>query len=460
MTYVKGTGPLRIRTDKLGIFLQGVPLFLLLGWVTKAFTPDFRAKSALMARDLELRLEIVSNSAALWKQLLLPLFTIACLVWIIRSRRVLKTYISVLIPLLIIAAFLIASYFWSDSPGDTLRRAIRQTLLFTSVAGAVVIARSQERFVTYLQAFSIFLLVFELLFLLLPHISFDVYGNFTGLHPAKNEFGGIAGAFLLISACIFRHYAETPKERQIAAMTSLGWAFILLISGSKTPIGFVVLLLPLVLFAKDLLRIVSIGVIAFWILLLVFLPLLLIGFGEAPIDWYRSMLPEEALTGRTGIWYHLLTDIKKNWMFGTGYGAYWGVGAVPEAMDIKWSYYQLLHTAHSGFIDLVLELGVISTVFWLMVIWMFLALTKHSADPLSNVAIAYAMLHNCLETSFLHGLHFVWVFMLVGVVNIFYSHAYRPNFRQRFSGTAASMSTDFLRDRKMRQPDPGVFRRG
>jgi len=157
----------------------------------------------------------------------------------------------------------------------------------------------------------------------------------------------------------------------------------------------------------------------------------LIGVGEAPIEFYRSLLPEEALTGRTGIWYHLLTDVKKDWMFGTGYGAYWGVGDIPEALDIKWSYYRFLHTAHSGFLDLVLEIGVIPTVFWMCAFWMFLSVTRNSADPMSLAIIAYAMLHNCLETSFGHGLHFVWVLMLLGIMNIAYTHAHQPNFKAR-----------------------------
>ncbi len=442
MNYVRSHGPLRVSTRKLSLFLQGVPLFLLLAWVTKAFSPDLRAKSALMARDLELRLEIVSSSAALWKQLLLPVFTMVCLLWIIRSRKVLNTYFSLLLPLLLFGFFLLASVFWSDSPDDTLRRAIRQVLLFTSVAGMVVISRSQNRFVNHLQIFSVFLLLYEMSFLLMPHISFDIFGNFTGLHSAKNEFGGIAGAFLLIAVCTYRYYAETAREKNIALFCILGWGFLMLISGSKTPIGFVVLLIPLAIVSKHLLRYVSVAVIVLWLFIMVFFPMLLFGLGESPIEFYRSMLPEDALTGRTGIWFHLLTDIKKDWMFGTAYGAYWGVGAIPEALDIKYSYYQLLHTAHSGFIDLVLEMGVFATVFWLLGLWTFLSITKNSADPLSSGMIAYAMLHNCLETSFVHGLHFVWVLMIIGIMNILYSHAHKPNFKVRFGAIPVADEPD------------------
>jgi O-antigen ligase len=413
--------------DKLRRIMQGVPLFLLLGWTSKAFTPDLNAKSGLMARDLEMRLEIVSSGAALWKQLLLPVFTIACLMWIIRSRNLLRAYMSVLFPVMLFGAFLLLSYFWSDHPSDTMRRAIRQVLLFSSVAGAVVIARSQNRFVGYLQVFSIFLLIYEAAFLLMPWISFDVFNKFTGLHTSKNEFGGIAGAFLLISVAVYRYYAETASERRTALLCGIGWGVLLILSGSKTPMGFVVLLAPLMLYSQHLLRYVSIGVIFLWLMIIVFIPMALIGLGEAPIDFYRSILPEEALTGRTGIWFHLLADMKKDWMFGTAYGAYWGVGSVPEALDIQYSYYQLLHTAHSGFVDLCMELGVIPTVFWLLMLLVFLIFTRNASDPMSSVIVAYALLHNCLETSFVHGLHFVWVIMVMAMMNILYSQAQKPN---------------------------------
>jgi len=437
MPQVSSQGSPRASNKTLSYFLQGLPLFLLLGWVTKAFLPDLRPKAALMARDLELRLEIVSSSAALWKQLLLPVFTAVCLVWMIRSRKHFNSYLSVLLPVMLFGAFLLMSFVWSDHPSDTMRRAVRQVFLFTSVAGVVIIGRQNERFVNYLQFFSLCLLIFESLFLLVPSISFDVYGNFTGLHPAKNEFGGVAGAFALISICIYRHYTETPSEKRVALWCSLGWCFLLIVSGSKTPIGFVVIMAPLILMSKHMLRYLSISVIVIWLIILVVFPMLLVGIGESPFDFYRSILPEEALTGRTGIWFHLISDIRKDWMFGTGYGAYWGVGDVPEALDIKWSYYQLLHTAHSGFVDLVLELGVIPTVIWLIVLWIFLNITKNSADPLSATVIAFGMLHNCMETSFAHGIHFVWVLMLIGIMNILYSHARKPNFQTRFGESGA-----------------------
>ncbi len=436
MQYVRSHGPLRFSSSSIAYILKGVPLFLLLAWATKAFTPDLAAKSALLARDLELRLEIVSTSRSLFKQLVLPFITGMCLLWIIQARKHMNSFLSILIPMMIFGGFLLVSVVWSDHPDDTLRRAIRQVILFAAVAGVVVVGRSQDRFVNHLQFFSVSLLIYEMLFLLIPHISFDIYGNFTGLHPAKNEFGGVAGAFLLIAVCVYRYYAETPKEKKIALLCVLGWAGLLIISGSKTPMGFVVLLIPLVFMSIHLLRLASITVIVIWLFILVIIPMFLIGVGEAPIDFYRSILPEEALTGRTGIWFHLLSDIQKNVMWGTGYGAYWGVGAIPEALDIKWSYYQFLQTAHSGFIDLVLSIGLIPTVFWMLGLWMFLTFTRNSADPISIAMIAYAMLHNCLETSFAHGVHFVWVLMLLGMMNILYTHAHKPSFRRGFNETS------------------------
>lgn len=423
---------MRFSFDLLRRIMQGLPLFLLLGWTTKAFSPDLRSKAGLTARDLDLRLEIVSSGAALWKQLLLPVFTVACILFIIRSRNLLRAYMSVLLPVMLLGAFLVLSYFWSDAPSDTMRRAVRQIFLFTSVAGAVVIARSQNRFVSYLQFFSVFLLIYEAMFLLVPWISFDVFNKFTGLHQSKNEFGGLAGAFLLIAICVYRYYAETQRERRNALLCAAGWFVLLILSGSKTPLGFVVLLVPLLIYSQHLVRSVSIGVIAMWLMIIVFIPMALIGVGEAPIDFYRSILPEDALTGRTGIWYHLLADLKKDWMFGTAYGAYWGVGDVPEALDIKWSYYRFLHTAHSGFVDLCMELGVIPTVMWLLAFLSFLFITRNASDPISSALIAYGMLHNCLETSFLHGLHFVWVIMIIAIMNILYTQARKPNLDANF----------------------------
>ena len=234
-------GPLRFSMERASQIWLGLPLILLVAWCSKAFSPDLRSKGALMARDLDLRLEIVSSGAALWQQLLLPVFTGACILFILRWRHLFRAYISVLFPIFLLGTFLLLSVFWSDHPDDTARRAIRQIFLFTSVAGAVVIGRSRNRFVTYFQTTSLILLVYESLFLFVPWISFDIFGKFTGIHATKNELGGIAGAFFLIGIATYRYYAETLKEKRYAMATILGWGILLIISGSKTPMGIVVL---------------------------------------------------------------------------------------------------------------------------------------------------------------------------------------------------------------------------
>jgi|GEM_PF-2429091 len=434
MQSFQNQGAVRSLRTQLQSYASLVPLLLMLCWVTDAFVPNLQIKSALVSRDLEFQLESGGSGSALWIQLMLPAFTLVCLLWVGQSKETLSRYVRVLLPMLVVVVLLLASYFWSDHPGDTLRRAARQILLFTSIAGIVVISRTRSQYISQLQLISVFLLFYELLFLFIPYISFDLSGNFTGLHPNKNELGAVAGAFLLIAVCTWRYYAETPRERWIALFSALGWGFLLVISGSKTPMGFVVLLIPLAVLSVSFLRWVSIGLIVCWMLIIAAFPIFLIGMGEAPIEYYRSMLPEDALTGRTGIWFHLLSDIQKSWLLGTGYGAYWGVGQVPEAMDIKWSYYQFLQTAHSGFVDLVLQFGTALTVFSLAALWFFLLRTKDSADPLSMSFIAYAMLHNCLETSFLHGMHFVWIIMLLGILNISYTHASKHGYNVGSNG--------------------------
>jgi len=418
--------------SRLRYILTGAPIFMLLIWVAKVWSPDLSQKGLLMARDLEVTLEISGSGAALWQQLLLPLFAAGCVLYIMRSRTMLLRYTAILIPFMILAAFLLLSFIWSDSPGDTIRRAARQTFLFAAVAGAVVISRSNGRFVQYLQAFTIFLLVYQALFLLIPHISFDPYGNFTGSQKNKNLFGGVAGACLLMTLCIYRYYAETLYERRLALATAAGWTLLLLLSASKTPMGLVVIMLPFLLIHHKYLRVLSLSLIGLWLFIIILFPILLVGMGESPIEFYRSLLPEDALTGRTGIWYHLLHDLKKSWMFGTAYGAYWGVGAVPEALDIQWSYYRLLQTGHSGFVDLCMELGVVPTVFLLLALVGFIVMLGSKSDAMSSTLIAFALLHNCLETSFLHGMSFMWVIMLVAMFNILYTCTQRPSYSQAF----------------------------
>jgi len=67
-------------------------------------------------------LEIVSSGASLVQQLMLPMFLMCCLLFIVQSRTMTTRFLLVLAPMLLLGVFLLVSYFWSDSPVDTLRR--------------------------------------------------------------------------------------------------------------------------------------------------------------------------------------------------------------------------------------------------------------------------------------------------------------------------------------------------
>lgn len=152
--------------------------------------------------------------------------------------------------------------------------------------------------------------------------------------------------------------------------------------------------------------------------------------GELPfqyiIDHVFSIFGKsQDLTGRMYLWELMHTEIMKHLWFGSGYGGFWNGFDGPSAMVISRLNWGPPTQAHSGYIDLVNETGLVGAIlFFILLIKHLINILKlskirgadfiliHSAILISILIINYA------ETSFLKTSHLWWIVLVASIIEV------------------------------------------
>ncbi|MGU8484212.1 O-antigen ligase family protein [Clostridium perfringens] len=152
--------------------------------------------------------------------------------------------------------------------------------------------------------------------------------------------------------------------------------FILIKTGSATSILIVlvsILIEKIIFFIEEKYK-VNINIVNFMYILNVIFYLFIFFFNKYNNIFEKIFNRDLTLTGRTYIWEGVLKTIPYNLLFGTGYETFWGYNEVLE-QNIMQYYYPILHKriigAHNGFLDLILQIGIIGTIFFLYVLWSY-----------------------------------------------------------------------------------------
>ena len=125
------------------------------------------------------------------------------------------------------------------------------------------------------------------------------------------------------------------------------------------------------------------------------------------------------LTGRGEIWALSFSAVKDNFYLGNGYGAYWGVGNIPLAFDIRDSYLRFINQSHNGYLDLYLQIGFIGLVIFSLLLYFFVRRNYEKLPFYLKYIFIFSLIHNFTESSLLRDTHFVWFFLLICMIYSF-----------------------------------------
>jgi exopolysaccharide production protein ExoQ len=269
-------------------------------------------------------------------------------------------YLPALWLILGLLALALISAFWSDYPGITVRRT--GSLGTAAIWAWYLAARYDLKDVVKLLAQTFAILALASLFIALALPS---YGRADPLGPDgwRGAFGGKneLGAAMAVGAATFI-YLLTAGERRFSSV--LWWVAglvvclgLLYLSQSRTSWLVALLALPICQINKLMHGRVGVGIIIWTTFILIVAPAMLLVVEELPA--ITGLLGRDStLTGRADIWATLPQFISERPWLGYGYGGFW-VAASPRVNFIQSAVGWLAPHSHNGWLDLLLDLGIV-----------------------------------------------------------------------------------------------------
>lgn len=310
-------------------------------------------------------------------------------------------------PWLIWAYVLLAmlSSAWTPDPVSSFKRAI--FLLATTLFGFYLAGRFSVRQQMLMLASALAICAFSHLTfgLLFPAYAQHVMywaGAWRGLMTHKNALAQI----MVLAAIVFQLVLPWRDRAKFWHRAGLAASVLLVfLSTSKTGL-LLLLLLSLLLPILRLLRISRIEAKLSIVTLFLFILLIVVTFVGNYELILTSLGRDPSLTGRTDIWGVLLQKASRRLWFGYGFEAFWAGGMDGEALDLWYSNRYIVDTAHNGFLDMLLELGVVGlgifllsvgANFWRGMRWLVRLRSPEGLYPLA--VLAYWLVYNLTEST-------------------------------------------------------------
>ena len=258
---------------------------------------------------------------------------------------------------------------------------------------------------------SIYLFVTLIVVLTVPQATDPSFNTWRGLHPTKNNLGQTAGL------CVIFFFTMLLRKNELIKKITLSFflviALILLFgSFSMTNVLLITIFTVLFIIFKSNKLFESLGIgnkTAYLILGFVFILILsVLALGsDLYLKFFEFIGKDPTLTGRTEIWYLVLSQSYNELITGVGFQSFW----IPEHLSkIMLFKYWVPTQSHNGYVDIILETGIVGLFFFVVVIYYLLARMNFKNNQLWVFFIVYAILLNFSESTFIRPHHFTNVF--------------------------------------------------
>ena len=370
--------------------------------------------------DLATGAVVATAPAPILNRLVFPVLAALAMVLMVAERRRLGRFD--LFGGLLVAGFL--GYLgltaaWSLVPGTTLSRLSLHLLLLISLTPAVLLAERLDDILKPMVWVAVAVLVVNVLSIaVIPSSRI----GFPGIYSHKNTLGAnavIAGLFALYAV------SRADHRMRLAGLVALPFTALLLhLSQSKTSLGLLILS-PLAATAAVLVR--RHLRIAMPILMVVLtVPAVFLLAGGVPGFSFRSLSMmvsgDSTFTGRTQLWTFALAHIAEKPWTGWGFQSFWGIGPASPAARMTESFIGVAPHAHNGYLDMLLQGGVVALVLFLSILLVFAWWIDKVADrdgpagAFLAALLLYIMWQNLLETDWLQGMTTLNTLLLLLIV--------------------------------------------
>lgn len=255
--------------------------------------------------------------------------------------------------------------------------------------------------------FSTYLIITFMICVLIPDAKDPTFNTWRGLHATKNNLGQYAAILIIFFS--YQYINSISWLNKLYNIFFLLLSFILLLgSFSMTNIVLIVVfvIFLLLLNLKKVFNILGIGYNFIILLISVYTIIIsstLILFPEISIIFFDITGKDPTLTGRTDIWLLLLTQNSNNLITGVGFQSFW----IPEKLSklILFQYW-LPNQSHNGYLDIILEIGIVGLIVFLLMIYSFIKNAKTNNNYIWIIIVFYTLLLNLSESTLIRPHHF------------------------------------------------------
>lgn len=308
------------------------------------------------------------------------LSVLVVLVWIKRGEvaRALKN----MLPYMLILALCAVSALWSEYPFPTLRRSV--TLASCVFFGTYCYVTFGLRgTVALLGRTTVVLALLSLLtFVLLPSVgretAFGYEGAMRGVFPQKNTMGE---AMLLAISCYLFQLIDGSKS-PLAALSAIGLLLLSIViaqSATSLLLAMIVIAVGLIFYSARSWRLRWIVVYGF--VLVASLILIVVVFDSDAL--FAVLNRDPSFTGRLPLWQMSFKAIMLRPWLGYGYSGFWNQDST-IVQYIWWALDWQAPSAHNGYLDIWLQIGLIGLALYAWV-WGKTIILSFRALPDSNL---------------------------------------------------------------------------
>lgn len=319
------------------------------------------------------------------------------------------------------------SFLWSDFPALTLSD-IRSEMLPMSVFGIYLATRftlkRQIEILSYALTFAIFLSF--IVALSIPSIGISQEGLFKGIFIHKN----ITSTYGCLAAISFYSLTLPRQGGKFKAWLGFGLAIVFILATTSKTGLVLAFFLPSVMFLYSKLYLKG-----HFAVILSSLTILFVGFTSVLVigNWdflLGSIGGDPTLSGRTPMWTFMINKIHERPWLGYGRYAFWAP-ATNHAVEVSITVTLIersefiVHHAHNGFIELLLDVGLIGFLpFLVSFMKTYLTALRHACLPIEADDIwplgfmILLMVNNVTESLLTYNMNLIWVLYVSLVFSI------------------------------------------
>jgi O-antigen ligase len=326
--------------------------------------------------------------------------------------------------LLLLFFYMLVSISWSDYPFVSLKRWIKASGIILMALIVLTGPSPREEIESILRRMAYILIPFSLLLVkYFPHLGrkwgrYSGVPMWTGVTYGKNELGllcVIAVLFLIWTWAKTRTDTERPpaKYEKMANVAVLGLALYLLKGPGLAYSATAMVILTIGLTTLFILRhrklsthLLTMACLLTLLTGLVY-PFMWNSLSINPVAVVASLTNREAnLTGRDRIWDELIPVFRQNPVLGVGYGGYWIAPLEFEKLTVN--------EAHNGYLDVLIELGVVGIILLTFAIAAFFTKATESFQydiewgSFLLIFVLISLLHNITESSYVRPTMLIW----------------------------------------------------